>query len=261
MTVAIVSIHDVAPASHAEAMHLVAQVEEHGARASLLVIPGPWRDRRLGDDVEFVNWLHDARSRGHEIVAHGWEHRAADDPTARPHLGKRLTERVMTRGCAEFSGLGRIEAARRASLSLGALREQGFAPSGFVAPGWSLSPASFQALHDTGFEYTTTRLAVTDLATSNSMAIPAVCHRPRSPLSTFAARMVVAIVESRARDGRSVRLALHPDDVHDDRLDSATSRALRALRDAALTFVTYDELIASHRALAGAAVSAVEDVR
>ena len=247
MSVAVVSIHDVAPATHGESAHLLAHVEEVGVRASLLVVPGTWRGHRLVDGTEFVDWLRAAHDRGHEIVAHGWEHRAVDDATARPNLARRVGERVLTRGCAEFSALGRTEAERRASLSLSALRSCGFAPSGFVAPGWSLSPAASDVLRALGYGYTTTRLAVTDLTVSRSIPVPAVCHRPGSPISAFAACMLVAVVELRCRDRRSIRLALHPDDVHDERLERATSRALHALDASTLEFVTYAELIGSCR--------------
>lgn len=248
MSVAVVSIHDVAPATSDECTHLLSLVEQFGARASLLVVPGPWRDATIGDDAEFVDWLRGAVARGHEVVAHGWEHRSVDDPTSRVHLGRRAAERLLTRGCAEFAALGHDEAARRAGLSLDALRALGFAPTGFVAPGWSLSAASSEALRSVGFGYTTTRTAVVDYREPMSIAIPAVCHRPGSALSMFAARMVVAVVEMRCRDRRSIRFALHPDDVHDDRLDRATRRAIEALVSSPLELVTYAELVDACRA-------------
>lgn len=241
------SIHDVAPATHRESDHLLAHVEGLGLRASLLVIPGPWKGRLLGDDTELVAWLRAAGERGHEIVAHGWEHRAVADAAVRPHLTSRVGVRVLTRGCAEFAALGRGEAERRATLSLSAMRSCGFAPHGFVAPGWSLSPAASDVLAGVGFGYTTTRRSVVDLTKSTSIPVPAVCHRPGSPVSALAARMLVAAVETRCRTRRSIRLALHPDDVHDECLERATLRALRALRASELDVITYDELIATCR--------------
>jgi predicted deacetylase len=247
MGIAVVSIHDVAPATLDESEYLLGLVEQWGARSSLLVVPGPWRVPVVADDPEFVDWLHRAAARGHEVVAHGWEHRHVDDPGARPHVGRRLAERILTRGCAEFSGLGRDEAVRRGRRSLATLEGLGFSPTGFVAPGWALSAASTDALRSIGVDYTTTRTAVIDFVEPKSIAVPAVCHRPGSALSKLAARMVVAIVEMRCRDRRSIRLALHPDDVHDDRLDRATRRALDALAASPLDFMTYGELTAACR--------------
>lgn len=247
MSVAVVSIHDVAPATREECAHLLSLVERHGARASLLVVPGRWRRSVIADDLDFVGWLRRAEAAGHEVVAHGWEHRSVDDPTARPHLGRRAAERMLTRGCAEFAALGHDEAMRRAALSLAAFRTLGFAPTGFVAPGWSLSPAASESLRSVGFGYTTTRTAVIDYHEPKTIAVPAVCHRPGSTLSMLAARMVVAVVEMRCRDRRSIRVALHPDDVHDERLDRATRRALTALDASPLDLLTYGELVAACR--------------
>ncbi len=256
MSVAIVSIHDVAPATRDECTHLLSLVEDLGARASLLVVPGPWRHPVIGDDDDFVGWLRRAEVAGHEVVAHGWEHRSVIDPTWRPHLGRRAAERLLTRGCAEFAALGCDEAARRAEWSLDALRALGFSPTGFVAPGWSLSAAAAEALRSVGVGYTTTRTAVVDHLEPKSIAVPAVCHRPGSSLSMLAARMVVAVVEMRCRDRRSIRLALHPDDAHDDRLDRATRRALDALASSPLELMTYGQLVDACR-LAGNRVEQV----
>jgi predicted deacetylase len=156
---------------------------------------------------------------------------------------RRAVERVKTRGCAEFAALGYGEACRRASASLDALTALGFAPTGFVAPGWSLSPQAHQALATVGFRYTTTRRDVIDLATSVPTPIPAVCHRPGSMVSGAAARAVASWVQRRCRGGRAVRFALHPADVLDDRLDGATVRALDAIADSPLRAVTYQELV------------------
>ncbi|HSM66232.1 MAG TPA: polysaccharide deacetylase family protein [Ilumatobacteraceae bacterium] len=250
MSVAVVSIHDVAPATRDECTHLLSLVERLGARASLLVVPGPWRLPVVGDDVDFIGWLRRAEAAGHEVVAHGWEHRSVHDPTTRHHLGRSAGERLLTRGCAEFAGLGHDEAARRAGWSLDALRTLGFSPVGFVAPGWSLSAAASEALRSVGFGYTTTRTTVVDYLEPKTIPVPAVCHRPRSALSMLAARMVVAVVEMRCRERRSIRLALHPDDVHDGRLDRATVRALDVLASSSLELMTYVELVDACR-LAG----------
>jgi hypothetical protein len=257
MGVAVISIHDVAPATLGECDHLVAIVESIDARASLLVIPGPWRVPVATEDPSFASWLLAASDRGHEIVAHGWEHRAVADPSYAVPTVRRAGERLLTRGCAEFAALGAEEARERAVRSLAALHELGASPTGFVAPGWSLSAAAEGVLADVGFGYTTTRRNVIDLIESRSIPIPAVCHRPGSALSAMAARMVVAVVEMRCRERRSIRLALHPDDVHDARLDSATQRAVHALDRSALDVVTYADVISSCRASVSVPIGSV----
>jgi predicted deacetylase len=239
MTFAVVSIHDVAPATRSECEQLVAEVERIGAAASLLVVPGPWKYPAVTEDPDFVDWLAGLAGRGHEIVVHGWEHRAVDDPTGEVDPVRRLADRILTRGCAEFGALGADEAARRASLALGAVRSLGIDPTGFVAPGWSMSRAATEGVRSVGYSYTATRLAIDDFATGRSIPAPAICHRPGSPLAVLGARMLVAVVEHRADEHRPVRLALHPADVHDDRLVRATRRAIAAIGRSRLETTTY----------------------
>lgn len=247
VSIGVISIHDVAPATREECTTLLDTVERIGAKASLLVISGPWRGPMASQDPVFAEWLLAAGSRGHEIVAHGWQHRAVVDPALHVGAGSRLGERLLTRGCAEFAALGAAEASRRARTALVELRSLGADPTGFVAPGWSMSREALGVLGPAGFGYTTTRLAVIDLDEPKSLPIPAVCHRPRSVLTMLAARMLVSVVALRCREHRSIRLALHPDDTHDDRLVRATDHAVDALAASALQLMTYVELIAACR--------------
>lgn len=247
MSFAVISIHDVAPSTREECTALLDTVERIGAKASLLVIPGPWREPMASQDPAFAEWLLGAQSRGHEIVAHGWEHRAVADPALRVGVVRRLGERLLTRGCSEFAALGADEAAVRARKALVELRSLGVDPTGFIAPGWSMSREALGVLGSAGFGYTTTRLTVIDLEEPKSLPIPAVCHRPKSAVTMLAARMVVSIVALRCREHRSIRLALHPDDTHDDRLVRATDHAIDAIAASALQLMTYAELIAACR--------------
>ncbi|HYN35031.1 MAG TPA: polysaccharide deacetylase family protein [Ilumatobacteraceae bacterium] len=247
MSSGVISIHDVAPATRAECSALLATVERVGARASLLVISGPWREPMAANDPAFVEWLLAAESRGHEIVAHGWEHRAVSDPALHVGVVRRLGERLLTRGCSEFAALGAEEASVRACKALVELRLLGADPTGFIAPGWSMSGEALSVLGPAGFGYTTTRLTVIDLDEPKSLPIPAVCHRPKSVLTMLAARMLVSVVALRCREQRSIRLALHPDDIHDPRLVRATEQAIETLAASALQLMTYAELIAACR--------------
>jgi predicted deacetylase len=143
--------------------------------------------------------------------------------------------------------LGSGEASARARNALDELRSLGTDPTGFVAPGWSMSSEALSVLDSVGFEYTTTRLSVIDLVDHKSLSIPALCHRPNSLLSGPAARMLVSVVALRCREGRSIRLALHPDDTHDDRLVDATDRAIEVLGTSSTKLMTYGELIVACR--------------
>jgi predicted deacetylase len=247
MTFAVISIHDVAPSTRAECEQLVDAAERIDARTSLLVVPGPWRYPATTEDPEFGPWLAGLERRGHEVVAHGWEHRAVPDADGTVGFVRRSADRLLTRGCAEFGALGPTEAARRIDLALCTLHGLGFAPSGFVAPGWSMSPAAAAAVRTAGVAYTTTRSAIVDHVADRSIPVPAVCHRPGSPLTATGARLLVAIVDRRAAQRRPIRLALHPADVHDGRLTAATARAIATIGRSGLDATTYADAVARCR--------------
>ncbi len=83
MSVAVISIHDVAPSTLPACQRLLDLVEGIEATASLLVVAGPWQRPSIADSPHFGPWLRNAEARGHEIVVHGWEHRAVADPAGR----------------------------------------------------------------------------------------------------------------------------------------------------------------------------------
>lgn len=247
MSLAVFSIHDVAPATLAPCCRLVELVEGIGARAALLVVPGPWHEPAADADPVFATWLRDAEHRGHEVVVHGWEHRAVGDPEGRVGVVRRVGDRALTRGCAEFAALGREEAFRRAAAGLRVLRLLGTRPVGFTPPGWLASPAALEGLRDVGFAYTTSRTAVIELPSGRRHEIPAYCQRPASPLARPSARLVESIVANRAVLRRSVRVALHPGDVGERRLLTSTERMIAAVGASRLEVLTYGELVESGR--------------
>ncbi|MEM9516812.1 MAG: polysaccharide deacetylase family protein [Actinomycetota bacterium] len=247
MTIAVISIHDVAPATLPASQRLLDLVETIEATASLLVVAGPWREPSIDDSAHFGPWLRSAEARGHEIVVHGWEHRAFHDPAGRTRLTRRIGDRLIARGCAEFGALGRDEALRRSAAGLSALTGLGVSPIGFTPPGWLASRDAERALAAIGFEYTTTRTAVIDLVRNRRVEIPALSHRSRSPLAGVTARTITAIGAHRCRLGDPVRLALHPPDVLDVRLATATEQLVDLIGASTLALMTYDRLIAAHR--------------
>ena len=246
MTVyAVVSLHDVAPPTQAECTMLIDLVEDHGVRASLLVVPGPWKGPSMRSSSAFVRWLRTLEARGHEIVVHGWEHHAADDEAVSAPFGERVRARVLARGCAEFAHLGRTEARRRAGRSLRVLRDAGCHTRGFVPPGWLISGEAVRGLRDLGLEYTATRSGVLDLVTQTTIDVPAYCQRSGSPLSRPGAAIVDALVATRIRNRRPVRVALHPQDATSAHLRSASARLVR--RIAASPSHTYADLVDRQR--------------
>ena len=239
----IISIHDVAPGSSAASQVWLDLVERHGMRASLLVIPGPWRGRALAGDHAFAGWLREAEARGHELVAHGWEHVAVSDPALDPSAATRLNGRVRARGCAEFQSLGLAEAQRRIERGLEVLHSHGIHPLGFTPPGWLASDQAVVALRSAGFRYTTTQWAVHDLVHDHRLPVFATSQRPGSRFARHAAAVNEQIARQRFTGRRSVRVALHPDDLGVRGLKAATERTLIAARVNDIESITYRDLV------------------
>lgn len=241
--VAVISIHDVAPATFDRSRWLLDTVERVDLRASLLVIPGPFGGHTVGDAPDFTRWLLAAEQRGHEVVVHGWEHRAVDDPASTVTGTRRVINRLVARGCAEFGALGFDEAAHRARSGLDALRAIGASPIGFTPPGWLISNPASWALREAGFEYTTTRPAVHDLRDGRRLEVPAYAQRSQSLLTRPGATVVESIVRSRLATGRSVRLALHPADADHARLRASTGSLVVAIASSRARPMVYADLV------------------
>jgi uncharacterized protein len=238
----VVSIHDVAPATMPEVRSLLGLAERAGLAVSLLVVPGPWRPPAMGECAWFVDELHHLAARGHEVVVHGWEHRAVEDPDRSIGRVERAAGRLLTRGCAEFAELGPREAAARIRSGLDAVRAAGFDPIGFTPPGWLASPEANGALAAAGYRYTTTRTAVVDLVRGVRHPVPAWSQRVGSPLTGATTSVVERLVVKRLRAGHDVRIALHPADVRVASVAASVERMLAAVL--AGTARTYGEFVA-----------------
>lgn len=250
----VVSIHDVAPATAAETRSWLADLDGLGVRATMLVVPGPWRSPALTDAPEFGAELRRAADAGHELALHGWSHTAQPGGAA----SRRWTGRIAARGAGEFWTLDAAEARVRIDQGLEALRLAKIEPEGFVPPGYLASPGTRQALAACGLRYWTSHFGVHDLRSGVRHTVVALSHRPAMGADgrPFSERSGDYLIERSpqwfTRRGRPLRLALHPDDVHRPGLRETTLRAI----ERALTFgaraMTYRELLArSAETLAG----------
>ncbi|MEI6496663.1 MAG: polysaccharide deacetylase family protein [Actinomycetota bacterium] len=251
MAAVVVSVHDVAPATFDESREWVQLLDHYGICATLLVVPGPWESDGLQSSPAFIDWLHKAASKGHEVSLHGWEHRGVADPNgpgvASPWaVTRRSYGRMIARGCGEFHNLGRVEAKRRLRAGLDEMRTAGFEPVGFTPPGWLASHDAIGAMRQLGFAYTTTQWAVLDFIGNRRLPIPALSQRPGSPLTAAAGLANEQIIRRRLRGGRSVRVALHPRDLDHRALIDSTERTfarIDAARFAGVHAVTYCDLV------------------
>lgn len=249
-----VSIHDIAPASADATRRWLADLDERGIPATLLLIPGPWRGAPLSSAPDLVSDLLDAEARGHELALHGFHH-VAERSAAGP-AWRRATARVMARGAAEFANLGHAEAARRLADGLAELAALGIRPVGFHPPGWLASPEAVRALRRSGIIYYSTHLTIHELVgDERRVPMPALSHRPGGFGESLGAALMKHAASRFARGGHGFRIALHPDDLTRPGLREATLTAIDTALELGARPVTYAAALAAARVADGAGVA------
>ena len=244
----VVSIHDVAPATADETRSWLADLDGLGVRATLLVVPGPWREPVLSDAPEYGAELRRVAEAGHELALHGWCHAAQPGGTG----SRSLTGRIVARGAGEFWTLDAAEARDRIDRGLEVLRAAGIEPEGFVPPGYLASPGAQQALAESGLRYWTSHFGVHDLHSGVRHTVVALCHRPAVGASgrPFGERSGDYLIEHSpqwfTRRKRPLRLALHPDDLHRPGLRETTLSAIERSLAFGARAMTYSELLACY---------------
>lgn len=221
----VVSVHDVAPATAAQARQWCADLDARGVPVALLVVPGPWRTPLLRADPELAGWLRERVAGGDEVVQHGWSH---DSPTEvrDGQWWQRAVARMVARGAAEFATLTEEEAIARAAVGRAELAALGLPADGFTPPGWLASTAAVRALRQLGYRYVTSHAGVRDLRTGGWHPALALCHRAGGIGERLGARLLPAAARYTLRLGRDVRIALHPDDLGRPGLRDAALRAI-----------------------------------
>lgn len=235
----VVSVHDVSPATASESRRWVEDLDARGVPASLLVVPGPWRDRTLEDDPGFAAWLRACASGGHELCLHGWDHTATTTPT----IGRAVIGNLVARGCAEFWYLDEAEAATRAQRGLDTFAELGLRTSGFTPPGWLASAAALRGLRRVGLRYVTSHTSVTDLRTGHRHHALVICHRPHSRGERMGAALMSKGPRVLLGQGGTLRIALHPDDLLRPGLREAALRGIEGALELGALPLTYEDLV------------------
>lgn len=239
----VVSVHDVAAGTERASRGWVDDLEALGVRASLLVVPGPWRGPGLADAPGVADWLRRCTAAGHEVAQHGWVHRPPDPGPA----WRRLVDRTVCRGAGEFWSLE--EGAARVRLQRGrqVLWSLGLDPVGFTPPGWLASAASVRALRLLGYRYTTSHRGMLDLVTGERHRGLALSNRPGGATERLGASLLGRMSAHATDRGRLVRVALHPDDRDRPGLREATLAALAECLERGARAVPYAELVAERR--------------
>jgi len=116
-----------------------------------------------------------------------------------------------------------------------------------VPPGWLALRSTDAVLRDAGFAYTTTQWQVRNLRTGTTIAMASTSQRPGSALTAAAAAANLKVAHHCFETGRSLRIALHPDEIHDARLVRAADRMLLDASVHDHRSVTYADLVGAAR--------------
>jgi hypothetical protein len=211
-----VSLHDVSPAFAPQVEAALELCHRWGTKPALLVVPNYHGRFPLGDHPDFVRRLADLVRAGHELHLHGLLHQAgtgAPEGDGRPgRLGRLLAQRVVSAGEAEFSDLGRSQAALRLDEGERLLRSLGLEPRGFVPPAWSMPAWMLGLLRERGFRHTEDHLSVYDPVRGKKRGTLLINWATRSPSRLWS---TVAFGRLARPAGRwwPTRIAIHPSDL------------------------------------------------
>lgn len=206
-----VAVHDVAPATWPECLHLL-----HAVRAvadipiSWLVVP-----RYHGSDLRSrscESLLGQLLGEGHELVLHGLTH--IDPLAASGGWRDRWLRRIYTQGEGEFAAIDQAEAQRRLELGLAWFAARGWPVTGFVPPAWLISGAARDTLAGYPFSYTTSYTRFDLLPEARSLWSPALVYASRNRSGRIASPVAAGALAKLLQRAPLVRVALHPRDAH-----------------------------------------------
>lgn len=221
-----VAIHDVAPATWAECLHLLRAVREVGdIPLTWLVVPHYHDSKLRSRSYELM--LEALLAQGHELVLHGYTHR--DEAPLRGRLSARLLRTVYTDREGEFAAIGRADARRRIELGLAWFRERGWPVEGFVAPAWLLGKQAWAAVGEFPFTYTTTYSHFHVLRPARKLLAPALVYAARNRVGRALSPPLAGLMARAARGAPLVRVALHPRDAYHPALVLHAQRLIERL--------------------------------
>ena len=207
----VVSLHDVAPSNRGVVEKILSELAQCGIHTcSLLVVPDYHHEGLATKDRQFVSWLRDLESDGHEIVIHGYCHlrpRRAKETT-----GDRFLTGFYTNDEGEFYDLNYEEALRRITTARDEFRANGLKPRGFIAPAWLLSAEAERAACDAEMEYTTRLRMVRDLRSGEDFAAPSIVYSVRSGWRRGVSRAWNATLFRFLKGNPLLRVSIHPPD-------------------------------------------------
>lgn len=213
-----VSIHDVTPAN-AEAVEIALERSARaGVKPALLVVPnfhGAWP---LSEHPDFCERLVGLQTVGHEILLHGYFHRAdvaamtGDESGRATGLRRYVAQTLASGGEAEFADISAPEARRRLEEGERVLQDAGLRIDGFVAPGWMMPRWMHDILAERGYRFTEDHLRVYDPKARRARASVVLNYASRTP-GRLASSVAWCRIARRAAMVVPARVAIHPGDV------------------------------------------------
>ncbi len=207
----VVSIHDVAPATRDAVEKIISELVRIGVPVcSLLVVPDYHHQGLATKDRQFVSWLRELESDGHEIVIHGFFHERPR--RANETIRDKFLTHLYTADEGEFYDLDYDEALRRIATARDAFRTSGLKPRGFVAPAWLLSEGAERAVRDAELEYTARLHAVRDLRSGEDFAARSIVYSVRAGWRRAVSRAWNAMLFRVLQRSPLLRISIHPPD-------------------------------------------------
>jgi predicted deacetylase len=244
----VISLHDIAPSNRAIAEKILSELVHRGVRVcSLLVVPDYHHQGLAMKDRQFVSWLRELESDGHEIVIHGYFHERSRGP--KETLREKFLTRFYTDDEAEFYDLDYEEAFRRITTARDEFRAGGLSPRGFVAPAWLLSREGERAARDAELEYTTRLRTVRDLRSGENFPARSLVYSVRSNWRRVASRAWNAALPPFLKSNPLLRLSIHPPDYSYPAIWRQIADLISAM-DGVRTPITYQDWIAEQRSMA-----------
>ncbi|MDQ6808674.1 MAG: polysaccharide deacetylase family protein [Verrucomicrobiota bacterium] len=243
---AVISVHDVAPATWENCRRIVTELKRAGVRvSSLLVVPDYHHGGVSTANREFVRWLRDAEADGHEIVIHGYYHeRPRNDAEG---LRDKFVTRFYTNDEGEFYDLPYAEALARIVRGREEFEAAGLTPRGFIAPAWLLSTEGERAVTDANLEYTTRLTTVRDVRFAETFPSRSLVYSVRTHWRRSVSLLWNDALFRGLKRAPLVRLGLHPPDIDHPEIWSHIRAISRQLADTR-TPTTYRDWIADRRA-------------
>src|SRR6266487_3262302 len=207
----VVSLHDISPATQAIAGKIISALAQQGIRmCSLLVVPDYHHQGAAMKDRQFVSWLRDLESAGHEIVIHGYFHERprGQDET----LPEKFLTRFYTNDEGEFYDLDYEEAFRLITAARDEFLANGLTPRGFVAPAWLLGKEGERAARDAELENTTRLRTVRDLRSGEDFPARSLVYSVRSNWRRSVSLIWNAALLQFLKSAPLLRLSIHPPD-------------------------------------------------